>query len=199
MMRQTERQRRGRAGGSGAPPRRPAQSAGSPAVLGLAAAPGNSLRSLRSLRSDTPGASQMRGTRLRSVQAASPALLGASEAHHDPLPARAFAASSSPRPSVGGLRGRRHPAGAKWRAASSAGPGSARAQHAHPHLTRRTCLSVESEANAASCSARPWTEQRSGVGAQRRPPGSEPRPGAACRDARSTRAGSQHTSKAQRC
>jgi hypothetical protein len=53
-------------------------------------------------------------------------------------------------------------------------------------LTRRGCLSVESEANVASSAARPQAEHRSGVGAQRRPPQHEPLPGTACRDARSS-------------
>ena len=79
-------------------------------------------------------------------------------------------------------RGRRHPVGAISGATSSAGLGSARAS-ALPHLTRRVCLSGESEANAASSAARPQAEQHSGVGAQRRPPQHEPPPGAACRAA----------------
>ena len=57
--------------------------------------------------------------------------------------------------------------------------------HSAPrHLTRRICPSAVSAANAASYAARPRTEHRSGVGAQRRSPQHEPPPGTACRDAR---------------
>ena len=55
-------------------------------------------------------------------------------------------------------------------------------------LTRRTCLSAVSAANAASCAARAQAEHRSAVGAQRRPPHHEPLAAAACREARSLRA-----------
>jgi hypothetical protein len=81
-----------------------------------------------------------------------------------------------------GLRGRRCPVRAIWVATSSAGPGSARAS-AHQQLTRRGCLNAVSAANEVSSAARPRTEQRSAVGAQRRPPPYEPAPGNACRDA----------------
>ncbi len=57
------------------------------------------------------------------------------------------------------------------------------ARSALRNLTRRTCLSAVSAANAASCAARPQAEHRSAVGAQRRPPHHEPLPGAACSDA----------------
>ncbi len=60
------------------------------------------------------------------------------------------------------------------------------ARSAPRNLTRRTCLSAVSAANAASCAARPQAEHRSAVGAQRRPPHHEPLPGAACRDALNT-------------
>jgi hypothetical protein len=82
-----------------------------------------------------------------------------------------------------GLRGRRCPAGAIWVATSSTGPGSARAQRALPPLTRRGCLNGAHAVSAVSSAARPRTEQRSAVGAQRRPPPHEPAPGSACRDA----------------
>ena len=55
------------------------------------------------------------------------------------------------------------------------------ARSAHPHLTRRGCLSGVSAANVASSAARPQDEHRSGVGAKRRPPQHEPPPGTACR------------------
>ena len=50
-------------------------------------------------------------------------------------------------------------------------------------LTRRSCLSAVSEANAASSATRLWGEHRSAVGAQRRPRKHEPPPGTAWRDA----------------
>ena len=58
-----------------------------PAMLGPMAPPPNSLRSLRSLRSDSRRESD--GRCALRARATSPALLGASEAHHG-LPARAF-------------------------------------------------------------------------------------------------------------
>ena len=59
---------------------------------------------------------------------------------------------------------------------------------AHRELTRRNCLSAESEANAASFAARPRSEHRSAVGAARhRPPRHEPLAGAACRAAKNSR------------
>ena len=53
-------------------------------------------------------------------------------------------------------------------------------------LTRRSCLSAVSAANAASSATRPRAEYRSEVGAQRRPPQHEPPAGSAWRDARSS-------------
>ena len=51
-----------------------------------------------------------------------------------------------------------------------------------PHACR-SCLSAESEANAASSSARPRIEHRSAVEAKRRPPQCEHVAGTACREA----------------
>jgi len=53
-------------------------------------------------------------------------------------------------------------------------------------LTRRGCLNGAHEVSVVSSAARPWTEHRSAVAAQRRPPQHEPLPGTACRDARSS-------------
>ena len=50
-------------------------------------------------------------------------------------------------------------------------------------LTRRSCLSAVSEANAASSATRLWGEHRSAVGATRRPRKHEPPAGTAWRDA----------------
>jgi len=69
----------------------------------------------------------------------------------------------------------------------SAGRGSVRAS-ALRALTHRHCLSVESEANAASLAMRPAPEHRRSVGAfSARPRRREPSPGTACRDARQRR------------
>jgi hypothetical protein len=123
-------------------------------------------------------------TKRASRAATSPALLGAPEARRN-LPARAFADTAAVFPTnatAGGLRGGRCPAGAIWVATSSAGPGSARAS-APRHLTRRGCLNAANAVSAVSSAARPRTEQRSAVDAQRRPPPNEPPPGSARRDA----------------
>ena len=50
-------------------------------------------------------------------------------------------------------------------------------------LTRRDCSSAVNEVNEASFATRPRAEHRSEVGAQRRPPQSEPTAGSAWRDA----------------
>jgi hypothetical protein len=150
---------------------------------------GNSLRSLRSLRSDTPALKSVhyageyaRGP--RTLRCSAPQMRAA--AHPEPAllqPTVAREGIQPPHATVGGLRGRRHPPGAISVAARSAGPGSARAQRVLRELTHRSCLSAVSEANVASSAMRPWTEHRSGVGAKRRPPQHEPLAGAACRDA----------------
>ena len=80
------------------------------------------------------------------------------------------------------LRGGRYPGWAISGAASSAGLRAARAAR-FVHLTRRDCLSATTEGSEASFSARPQTEQHSGVGAKRRPPQHEPTPGTARRAA----------------
>jgi len=82
-------------------------------------------------------------------------LLGASEARRN-LPARTFAASVAvleTNTTTRGLRGKGCPLGAIWVATSSAGPGSARAQHAHQQLTRRGCLNAANEVSAVSSAA----------------------------------------------
>ena len=56
-------------------------------------------------------------------------------------------------------------------------------------LTRRSCSSAASEANAASSATRLKAEHRSGVGVQRRPPQHEPSAGSACRAAPTPRRG----------
>ena len=74
--------------------------------------------------------------------------------------------------------GRASGPGAACKARASVG-----ARSALRRLTRRSCLSGESAANAASSATRLKAEHRSGVGAQRRPPQHEPPAGTACRAA----------------
>ncbi len=57
------------------------------------------------------------------------------------------------------------------------------ARSALRRLTRRNCLSAVSKANAASSATRPLAENRSAVGANRRPRNHEPPAGTAWRDA----------------
>ena len=67
------------------------------------------------------------------------------------------------------------------------------ARSALRYLTRRGCLNGAHEVSAVSSAARPRTEHRSAVAAQRRPPQHEPLPGTACRDARSSPDGDHPT------
>jgi hypothetical protein len=152
-----------------------------PAVLGLVARRRTRfVHSVHCARTAAPSQLLMRAARA----ATSPVLLGASQARRG-LPALAFVERLVVRnrnATLGGSgRGRRYPVGAISGATSSAGSGSARAS-ALRQLTRRGCLSVVSAANEASSAARPWTEQRSAVAAERRPPQHKPSPGTACRD-----------------
>ena len=116
-------------------------------------------------------------------EATNPALLGAPEARRS-LPEHAFAetelaglAKTKTSPSRQVLPG----GGSFWGGEKRRARVGARS--ALRRLTRRNCLSAVSEANEASFAARPWTEHRSEVGAQRRPPRHEAPPGSACRDA----------------
>ena len=149
--------------------------------------PGNSLRSLRSLRSDTPGLKSDVDAR----RARRPGVLRSSapQSRCADQPARAFAAPlvvfASNRITLGSRQV--VPGGGELVATRSAGLRSARAQRALPPLTCRICLSAVSAANVASYAARPQTEHRSGVGAQRRPPQPGPSPGTACRATRRAR------------
>ncbi len=162
-------------------------SRGFPAVLGLVAPSQNSLRSLCSLHSNSRDESVVdarcaRGPRALRSSAAQRRCAGCPP---EPLPKHRGIRC---RHAIAvGLRGGRCRAGAISVATSSAGPGSARAS-ALRQLTRRGCLNAVSAANEVSSAARPRTEQRSGVDAQRRPPPHEPAPGSACRDAHAYRA-----------
>ena len=113
--------------------------------------------------------------------ATSPALLGAPQARSG-LPGRAFAAASwvcATRNASATARqavpGRGDLWGGEERRPSVGACSALRDQ------TRRNCLSVVSAANAASFATRLKAEHRSAVGAQRRPPQREPRPGTAWR------------------
>ena len=121
-----------------------------------------------------------------------PSFLGAPEACRD-LPVRASArtplVSVAENQTVGARQAL--PAGGDFcgGAERSLGVG---ARSAHPHLTRRVCLSRVSEANAASSAARLQGEHHSEVGAKRRPPQHEPPAGSACRAAPAAAHGSGH-------
>ena len=158
-----------------------------PAVLGLVAPSQNSLRLLHSLRSNSCDESVVdarcaRGPRALRSSAAQRRCAGCPP---EPLPRHRGVRSRHA--TTGGLRGRWYPAGAISAATRSTGPGSARAQRVLRLLTHRGCLSAVSKANVASSAMRPRTEHRSAVGAKRRPPQHEPRPGTACRDAHAWR------------
>ena len=129
----------------------------------------------------------MRQVSLRSAlraRAMDPALLGASHARRAP-PGQPFAAGSggSARLPPPVLERQAVPGGGDFWGDEKRRAGVG-ARSALRKLTRRICPSAASAANAASYAARPRTEHRSGVGAQRRPPQHEPPPGTACRDAR---------------
>src|SRR5205814_7110020 len=118
-----------------------------------------------------------------------PALLSAPEARPS-LPARAFAEPAAvfvANTTTGSTSRQAVPGGGDFWGEEQRRAGLG-ARSALRQLTRRRCLSAVSEANVASWAPRARTEQRTGVGAQRRPPQHEPLPGTACRDAR-TRAG----------
>ena len=157
----------------------------------------NSLRSLRSLRSDSRDESVGgRASRWPQALRFSALLRRAAAGPHAPLQhhggvrrnrlhLQAVSESRSQGPSTANR------AAAARRAVRGGGdfcgdekrrPGvgarSALRQHA-----RRHCLSAVSGANAASLAMRPQAEHRSGVGAQRRPPQHEPPARTACRAA----------------
>ena len=134
--------------------------------------PHNSLRSLRSLRSDRCGKFEVearcarwpRGLRSSAPQrrcAGHPAAPSWRRHIVRDVPGAALGRAAPCCPqgrgravSAATLRRR----GAQW-------SGPARAQHAHPPPTCRICLSAESEANAASYAAGPGREHRRAVGA----------------------------------
>ena len=127
----------------------------------------------------TTATSQMTIRASRGV--ASAALLGAPQAHSS-LPERTFAdalvvcAASS----VGAAARQAVPGGGDLCGGEERRP-SVGARSALRELTRRSCPSVVSAANAASSATRLKAEHRSEVGAKRRPPQHEPPAGTACR------------------
>jgi hypothetical protein len=175
------RQRRVRAG-RGASRRRSALRTDCPAVLGLVAPPHNSLRSLRSLRSNRRGESELmarcaRGP--RALRSSAPPRRAATCPHAPLLKSAVVLQNTTSRvpPSRQAVPGGGDFWGEEQR---RAGLGARSALH---QLTRRICLNAASEARVVSYATRARTEQRTAVGAQRRPPQHEPPPGTACRDA----------------
>ena len=125
---------------------------------------------------------------MRAARAAtSPARLGAPEARSS-LPARAFAETVVvlvENTTTGGSRQAVPGGGAVCGDEERRAEVGARS--ALRQLTCRSCLNAANEESAVSSAARPRTEHRSAVGAQRRPPQPAPRPGVACCDARALR------------
>jgi len=182
-----------------------------PTALALQAAPGQEARPLARHKQSTglfvsglacSGPWPRRKTRsvrfahcARTV-APSQMTMRAARAGHEPCAARrhrgAPAAAPQPRlskPDLGSrershrcMSGRGCPPGALSESASSAGLRAARAS-ALRGLTHGNCLSAVSEANEASFAVRPQAEQRSEVGAKRRPTQSARPAGTPCRDA----------------
>jgi hypothetical protein len=151
-----------------------------PAILGLVAR--RRTRFAHFVRcAQTAATSQ--STKRAARAATSPAILGAPEALRDPS-GRAFAVArgvlltrTTSVASRQALPGRGDLCGGEERRPSVG------ARSAHRRLTRRSCLSVVSAANAASSATRLKAEHRSEAGAQRRPTQHEPVAGGACRDA----------------
>ena len=158
--------------------------------------PRNSLRSLRSLRSDSRGESDDEARCARGHAPSAPRRLPRSDAPSPNAPLlNRWGSPTVPSLTLGGAPiGKPRPRASRQVAPGVGdfwGGGERRfevgARSALRRLTRRGCLSAVSAANEASSAARPRTEHRSGVDAQHRPPQHEPTPGAACRDAPNTR------------
>ncbi len=110
-----------------------------------------------------------------------PALLGAPQARSG-LSEHAFAGDAVVRHAREALSRQAVPGGGDLWSDEDRRPGVG-ARSALRRLTRRNCLSAVSKANEASSATRPVAENRSGVGAQRRPRNHEPPAGIAWRDA----------------
>ncbi len=111
-----------------------------------------------------------------------PVLLGAPQARRS-MPGHAFADAFVVRMEGEEPSRQAVPAGGDLWSDEDRWPGVG-ARSALRELTRRNCLSAVSKANAASSATRPLGENRSGVGAERRPRNHEPRVGTAWCDAR---------------
>ncbi len=132
---------------------------------------------------------QWRRVSLRSAlarAAASPVLLGAPQARRW-LSGHAFAGAFVVRQAREERSRQAVPAGGDLWSDEDRRPGVG-ARSAQRRLTRRNCLSAVSAANEASSATRPLTENRSAVGAKRRPRKHEPPAGTAWRDAKTLRA-----------
>jgi len=138
---------------------------------------------VRCVRTSAPSQSTKRAARA----ATSPALLGASQARCDGLPAPAFVEALA-------VRGRIQTTGSARQAVSVGGDlwGDEErrlgvgARSALRGLTRRTCPNAANAVSAVSCATRPRAEHRSAVGAKRRPPHHEPPADTACRAPRTS-------------
>ena len=111
-----------------------------------------------------------------------PALLGAAQARGG-LSGHAFADNRVVRTAREEPSRKAVPAGGDLWSDEDRRPGVG-ARSALRRLTRRSCLSAVSNANAASSTTRPLAENRSAVGAKRRPRKHEPSAGTAWRDAK---------------
>ena len=125
----------------------------------------NSLRSLRSLRSNSRDESEVEArARARGHEPCVPRRRAMSlPTHTHPRLCRHHRALVVEHARAV-QRGGRCPGWATCGAARSAAPGSARAQRALPLLTRRDCPSATNAVSEASFAARPRREHRSGVG-----------------------------------
>ena len=183
-VQRSARQRRGRAGRRSASARRSPLRSDSPAMLvPVARRTTHFAHCVRCVRTSAPSQSTKRAARA----ATSPALLGASQARRDGLPAPAFVEALA-------VRGRIQTTGSARQAVSVGGDlwGDEErrlgvgARSALRGLTRRTCPNAANAVSAVSCATRPRAEHRSAVGAKRRPPHHEPPADAACRAPRTS-------------
>jgi hypothetical protein len=113
-------------------------------VLGLVAPSPNSLRSPRSLRSNSRDESVVDARCARGPQALRSSAAQRRCAGRPPEPLPTYQGVRCRRATAGRFRGGRYPAGAISAATRSAGPGSARASAHHP-LTHRGCLNAANE------------------------------------------------------
>jgi hypothetical protein len=142
----------------------------------------NSLRELRSLRSDTCAEFDHEArirARPRALRSSAPHMRAASRPH-TPLLERCRHLWRRER--TRSPERRAVPGGGDLCGGEKRRPGVG-ARSALRKLTRGSCPRAATAGRVASSAARPRAEHRSGVGAQRRPPHHEPLPGTARRDA----------------